>query len=174
MSTLVVVGFDSLDGAKDELARCRTLEKEYLLDLEDAVVVRRTEDGKIHLDQSVNLEKVGASWGLLSGGFWGALVGLIFLNPLAGFVVGSLAGAGVGALDGKFSDYGIDDGFIKELGATLTPGTSALFTLIRKAEPEKVIAHLATLKGHARIIQTSLSPESEEKLRKTLGQAVAG
>lgn len=174
MSTLVVVGFDSLDGAAAELGRCRELEKEYLLDLEDAVVVRRTQDGKVHLDQSVNLEKVGATWGLLSGGFWGALVGLIFLNPLAGFLVGSIAGAGAGALDGKFSDYGIDDGFIKQLGDTLTPGTSALFILVRKAEPEKVIAHLSELKGHARIIQTSLSPEAEAKLRAAVGQAASG
>ncbi|GBQ29773.1 MULTISPECIES: DUF1269 domain-containing protein [Acetobacteraceae] len=171
MSTLVVVGFDSIDGAKSALGECRELEKEYLLDLEDAVVVRRTQDGKVHLDQSINLEKVGASWGLLSGGFWGALVGLLFLNPLAGFIVGSLAGAGIGALDGKFSDYGIDDGFIKQLGDTLTPNTSALFILIRKAEPEKVIAHLSELKGHAKILQTSLSPEAEDKLRKALGQA---
>ncbi|NHN87720.1 DUF1269 domain-containing protein [Acetobacter conturbans] len=173
MSTLVVVGFDSLDGAKNALGECRELEKEYLLDLEDAVVVRRTADGKVHLDQSINLEKVGASWGFLSGGFWGALVGLLFLNPLAGLVVGSVAGAGIGALDGKFSDYGINDDFIKNLGATLTPGSSALFVLIRKAEPEKVIAHLSDLKGHAKIIQTSLSPEAEGKLRTALGQVVA-
>ncbi|MFT8719801.1 DUF1269 domain-containing protein [Acetobacter sp.] len=173
MSTLVVVGFDSVDGAASALSECRELEKEYLLDLEDAVVVRRTADGKTHLDQSVNLEKVGASWGFLSGGFWGALVGLLFLNPLAGLVAGSIAGAGIGALDGKFSDYGINDDFIKNLGNTLTPGTSALFILIRKAEPEKVIAHLSALKGHAKIIQTSLSPEAEDKLRAALGQAAS-
>ncbi|GCD57827.1 hypothetical protein NBRC3280_0309 [Acetobacter pasteurianus NBRC 3280] len=173
MSDLIVLGFDHVDDAAKVLTECRALQKEYLLDLEDAVVVTRDAQGKVHLHQSVNLEKAGASWGLLSGGFWGALVGLLCLNPLAGFLIGSAVGAGAGALSGKFSDYGIDDGFIKQLSDTIPPNTSALFILVRKSQPEKVLADLSQFKGHARILQTSLSPEAEEKLKAALSQVAA-
>ena len=173
MSDLIVIGFDAIDEATAALTECKALEKEYLLDLEDAVVVVRDAAGKIHLQQSVNLEKVGASYGLFSGGFWGALVGLLFLNPLAGFVAGSVVGAGTGALAGSMTDYGIDDKFIKSLGATIPVNTSALFVLVRKSQPDKVLADLSQFKGHARVLQTSLSPADEGKLRAALGDVAA-
>ncbi|KDE19092.1 DUF1269 domain-containing protein (plasmid) [Acetobacter sp. AC2005] len=169
MADLIVVGFNTEDGASLARFECFKLQKEYLLDLEDAVVVRRTADGKVHLDQSVNLTALGFSIGLAMGAFWGTLLGLIFLNPLAGFVAGSVAGAGAGALDGKLSDYGISDDFIKQVGATLKNGTSALFILVRKAQPEKVIEDLRYMSGHPHILQTSLSPEAEAKLRSLIG-----
>ncbi|ATJ90633.1 DUF1269 domain-containing protein [Acetobacter tropicalis] len=171
MSDLVVLGFDHTNDATLALEECRKLQKEYLLDLEDAVVVVRDAEGKVHLHQSINLEKAGASWGLFSGGFWGVLVGLLCLNPLAGFVAGSVVGAGAGALAGKLSDYGIDDNFIKSLSETIPPNTSALFILVRKAQPEKVLADLQKFKGHARVLQTSLSPESEAQLKNVLEKA---
>ncbi|MBO1323555.1 DUF1269 domain-containing protein [Acetobacter sp. TBRC 12305] len=173
MSDLIVLGFDHIDDAAKVLNECRALEKEYLLDLEDAVVVTRDGAGKVHLNQSLNLEKAGASWGLVSGGFWGVLVGMLCLNPLAGFVIGSAVGAGSGALAGKMSDYGIDDGFIKSLSETIPANSSALFILVRKSQPEKVLADLSQFKGHARIIRTSLSPEAEAKLKAALGDVAA-
>ena len=165
MSDLVVLGFDHIDEAAKVLAECHKLENEYLLDLEDAVVVTRDKNGKVKLHQSVHLEAAGTSWGLLSGGFWGVLVGLLCLNPLAGFVIGSAIGAGAGAIVGAFSDYGINDHFIRSIGDTIPPDTSALFILIRKCQPEKVIKDISQFKSHTRIIQTSLSPEDEERLK---------
>jgi uncharacterized membrane protein len=67
----------------------RKLQSEYLLDLEDAVVAVKDQNGKVKLHQSVNLTAAGA----VSGGFRGSLIGLIFLNPLLGFAVGAAAGA---------------------------------------------------------------------------------
>ena len=174
MSDLIVLGFDHVDDAAKVLAECRKLETEYLLDLEDAVVVTRDGTGKARLHQSVNLERAGASWGLLSDGFWGTLVGLLCLNPLAGFVIGSAVGAGAGALAGSFSDYGINDDFIRSLSDTIPPNTSALFVLVRKSQPDKVLADLAQFKGHARIVQTSLSPEGEARLKAALVEAPQG
>src|ERR1700761_8640608 len=83
------------------------LQSEYLLEIEDAVVVTKESDGKVELHQAVNLTAAGA----VSGGFWGSLIGLIFLNPL----LGATAGAGSGAL----TDIGIDDGFFKKLAGTM-------------------------------------------------------
>ncbi len=166
MSELVVVGFDGKEEADRVLLKLASLKKEYLVDLEDAVVVVRDESGKVHLKQSVNLTALGASSGLLSGGLWGGLVGLLFLNPLAGFAIGGVLGAGTGALAGSLGDYGIDDDFIKSLGETIPNGSSALFVLIRKVQPEKVMAEFEGLRG--RVLKTSLSPEQEAQLQKAL------
>ncbi|WVT73618.1 DUF1269 domain-containing protein [Sinorhizobium chiapasense] len=171
MSELIVVGFDSPEEADRVLVRLAGLKKEYLIDLEDAVVVVRDTEGKVHLKQSLNLTAVGATSGLLSGSIWGGLVGLLFLNPLAGFAIGGALGAGAGALSGSLTDYGIDDEFIKSLGNTIPNNSSALFILVRKAQPEKVLAEFPDLRG--RVLKTSLSPEQEQKLQAALSGAAA-
>ncbi|MDX0615449.1 DUF1269 domain-containing protein [Sinorhizobium medicae] len=169
MSDLIVVGFDSTDEADKVLLKLNSLRKEYLIDLEDAVVVVRDAEGKVHLKQSLNLTAVGATSGLLSGSLWGGLVGLLFLNPIAGFAIGGALGAGAGALSGSLADYGIDDEFIKSLGNTIPNGSSALFVLVRKVQPEKVFAEFSGLRG--RVLKTSLSPEQEQRLQAALSQA---
>ena len=93
------------------------------------------------------------------------LIGMIFLNPL----VGAAVGAGAGALSGKLTDVGIDDKFMQELGEMLTPGTSALFVLVRKATPDKVLEGLKGFKG--KVLKTSLTIDKEEELQKILDQS---
>jgi len=176
MAELVAIAFEKPDEADRVLTELARLQKEYLIDLEDAVVAVRQPDGKVQLKQSLNLIGVGAASGGLSGAFWGSLVGLLFLNPLAGFAVGGLVGAGSGALSGSLVDYGIDDNFIRSLAETLQPDTSALFVLVRKAQPEKVLAELSGFRG--KVLRSSLSPEQEGRLQaaiseKTSGQAAA-
>jgi uncharacterized membrane protein len=101
----------------------------------------------------------GAASGGVSGALWGSLVGLLFLNPLAGMVLGGAFGAGSGALAGSITDYGIDDDLIKRLAEALPANSSALFLLVRKAQPEKV---LEAFKGeHAKVLRSSLSPECQ-------------
>jgi len=169
MAELVVVGFDNPNDADRVLTELTRLKKEYLIDLEDAVVAIRDADGAVRIKQSVNLVRMGAASGGLSGAVWGGLIGLLFLNPLAGFAIGGMVGAGSGALSGSMIDYGIDDEFIKSLGATLKPDSSALFLLIRKSQPEKVLAELSGFKG--RVLRSSLSPEQEAKLQAALSRA---
>jgi uncharacterized membrane protein len=166
MSDLIVIGFDNTEEADRVLVKLNGLKKEYLIDLEDAVVVVRDEAGKVHLKQSLNLTAIGATSGLLSGSIWGGLVGLLFLNPLAGFAIGGAIGAGTGALSGSLADYGIDDNFIKSLSETIPNNSSALFILVRKVQPEKVMAELEGLRG--RVLKTSLSPDQEQKLQAAL------
>ena len=141
-----------------------------IFDLEDAVVVVRDGDGKVNLKQSINLTSLGASSGLVSGGLFGSLIGLLFLNPLAGFAIGGAMGAGVGALSGALSDYGINDDFIKSLGETLPNNSSALFVLVRKVQPEKVLAELSGVEG--KILKTSLSPDQEKRLQQALSRSL--
>ncbi|MBM7048487.1 DUF1269 domain-containing protein [Rhizobium lusitanum] len=167
MSELVVLGFDDADKADAILNRLQQLQKEYLIDLEDAVVAVRDNDGKVRLKQSMQPSAAGtATSGGLSGALWGSLVGLLFLNPLAGMVLGGAIGASSGALAGSITDYGINDDLIKRLAETIPVNTSALFLLVRKVQPEKV---LEEFKGeHARILRSSLSPDQEHKLQGAL------
>ncbi len=172
MSELVVVGFDNTQESDRALNQLVRLSKEHLIDLEDAVVAIRSEDGTVRIKQSVNLVGLGAAQGSLSGALWGSLVGLLFLNPLLGFAAGAAVGAGSGALAGSLSDYGIDDDLIRSIGETLQPNTSALFVLVRKAQPEKVMNELSGFRG--RVIRSSLSPDQEKRLQEALsGSGVA-
>ncbi len=130
------------------------------------MVAIRGPDGKLRLKQSVDLVGVGAASGSLWGAMWGSLVGILFMNPLIGLATGAALGAGAGALSGSLSDYGIDDEFIRSIGETLQPNTSALFVLIRKVQPEKVLDELKGFRG--RVLRSSLSPEQEARLQAAL------
>src|SRR5262249_20687328 len=103
MSTLVVVAYDDPFKAEEVHLKLRRMQRDYLIDLEDAVFAVKDQSGKVKLHQAVNMTAAGA----LSGGFWGSLIGLIFLNPLLGMAVGAAAGAVSGAL----TDVGINDKF---------------------------------------------------------------
>ncbi|MGA8239323.1 MAG: hypothetical protein WB818_02045, partial [Desulfobacterales bacterium] len=76
MSNLVVIGYDDPFKAEEVRLKLRRMQKDYLIDLEDAVVAVKNEKGKVKLHQAVNLTAAGA----VGGGFWGSLIGLIFLN----------------------------------------------------------------------------------------------
>jgi len=170
MTDLVAISFADMHEADRVLVELNRLQKEYLVDLADAVVVIRQPDGKINLKQSFNVVGAGAASGGLSGAVWGTLVGLLFLNPLAGLAAGAVVGAGAGALSGSLVDYGIDDKFIRSVGETLAPGSSALFILIRKIRPEKVLDELAKYPG-GKVLKSSLPPDQERRLEEALSKA---
>ena len=171
MSDLVVFDFDGTDTADEVLNKLRAMEKQHLVDLEDACVVIRDETGKVQIKQAVNLTALGAASGMSSGMLLGALAGLLALNPLAGLAVGGLAGGGMGALSGSFSDYGINDTFIKQLGETIPADSSALFLLVRSSTPDKVIPEIHPY--GPRVLRTSLSNEQETRLRDMLAEQLS-
>ena len=158
MSTLVVIGYDDQFKAEEVRLSLLKMQKDYLIDLEDAVVAVKDQQGKVRLHQAVNLTAAGA----VGGGFWGSLIGLMFLNPLLGLAVGATAGAVSGAL----TDVGIEDNFMKELAGTMKPGSSTLFVLVRKATPDKVLDEIKGMGG--KVLRTSLSHEDETKLQAAL------
>ena len=155
MTEMVVLAFKTESGAKDALGVLEGLQKENKIFMEDAAVVVRKVDGQVKLDQAVNL--VGA--GALGGGFWGLLIGALFMAPWLGLALGAV----VGAFAGKNVDIGLDDDFIKDVGETIEPGHSALFMMVRDVVPEAVIAELK--KMDLTVLRSSLSPTQEENLR---------
>ena len=161
MSDLVVVVYPSEARAEEVRQKLFDLQKEYLLELGDAVIATKTESGKVKLNQVVNTTAAGAA----TGSFWGLLIGFLFLNPL----VGVAAGAASGALAGALTDIGIDDKFMKVLGDNLQPGSAALFVLIRKMTADKVLKAVEGFGGT--VLRTSLDETREDALRDALRQA---
>ena len=161
MRKLIAVTYDNEYKAEEVRLAFLKMQKTYLVSLEDAVVVEKKQNGKIKLHQMYNLTASGA----VGGGFWGVHIGLIFLNPLLGLVVG----AGAGAVAGALCDVGINDDFMKQLAVNLTPGTSALFVLVDSDLTDKVLDALRGTGGT--VLQSSLSHEDEAKLQAALANA---
>src|SRR5690606_17844726 len=151
MSTLVAVVFDDPTTAFEMRTALFKMQKEYLIDLEDSVVVTRDEKGKIKLDQAVSLTSAGA----IGGGFWGMLIGFLFLNPLLGAAVRVTAGA----ISSKHTVIGIDDKMMKEVTASFKPGSSALFVLFRRATFDKVLERLKEFSGKGKVFKSSLNKD---------------
>lgn len=149
----------------------KRLVKEHVLGLDDAVYVTKDASGEVDLHQMINLPAAGAASGAASGALWGALIGLLFLTPMAGAAIGAAVGAGSGALAGKFSDYGIDDDFVRQLSTQLTPNSSAIFVLFRRATMDKVLPEISRFGGT--VLRTSLSDEMEQRLQAALSQGTA-
>ncbi len=162
MSDLFVIAYNDVDTANQVREKLFELSKQHLVELEDAVVVERHQDGKIKLHQAVNHTAVGAAGGAL----WGGVIGLLFLAPLLGAAVGAAAGAA----GGKFTDTGINDDFMKNLSQNLRPGAAARFVLVKKAAADQVIPQLAPYGGE--LVQTSLSKADEEHLREAIEVAL--
>jgi uncharacterized membrane protein len=163
MSDLIAVSYPdraTAEKVRDELAR---LTREHVIEIEDAVVVTREPSGKVKLHQTVKPAGAGAAGGAL----WGGLIGLIFLAPLLGAAIGAAAGAAGGAL----TDLGIEDNFMRDLGQSLPEGGAALFVLVRKVTPDKVIPRISEYGGT--VLQSSLSTDSEQRLQEALDAAAA-
>ncbi|WP_406836977.1 DUF1269 domain-containing protein [Streptomyces sp. AHU1] len=163
MSNLFVIAYDDVATASQVRDKLFELSKQHLVELEDAVVVERSEDGKVKLHQAVSHTAIGAAGGAL----WGGVIGLLFLAPLLGAAVGAAAGAAGGAV----TDTGINDKFMKDLSQNLRPGAGALFVLVKQAAGDKVIPQIADFGGQ--LVQTSLSQEQEDHLRKAVAAAQA-
>jgi uncharacterized membrane protein len=158
MSDLVVIEFPTEAKAEEVRQKLLDMQKEYLIELSDAVIAIKQPNGQIKLNQLYHPTAAGAA----AGTIWGALVGLIFLMPLLGAAVGAASGA----IGGALTDVGINDQFMKDVAASLQSGNAALFLLIRKVTADKVLADLKGVGG--KVLRTSFDHTKEEALRAAL------
>jgi uncharacterized membrane protein len=161
MANLVVLKFDTPDGAEKGLELAVSLQKQQLLHIEDAAIITWPTGKK----RPKTRQHPGvASAGALDGAFWGLLFGILFFMPVVGIAVG----AAIGALGAHLGDYGIDDDFIKQVRTKVTEGTSALFLLLGAVTADKVVE---AFKGapHFELIASNLTHEQEEKLKEAFG-----
>jgi uncharacterized membrane protein len=161
MADLVEITFPSEEKAEEVRQKLLDMQKEYLIELGDAVIAVKQPNGRVKLNQLFNPTASGA----VSGTFWGALIGMIFLMPLAGAAIGAASGA----LGGKLADVGINDRFMRDAAQSLQSGNAALFLLVRKMTTDKVLAALQGEGGT--VIRTSFDESKEEALRAALAGA---
>lgn len=158
MNDLLVIAFSSEQKAEEVRQKLFKMQKEYLIELGDAVVAVKDADGHIKLNQLFNTTAIGG----VSGMFWGALIGLIFMMPLAGAALGAASGAVSGAL----TDFGIEDKFMKDVAEVIPPGGAALFVLVRKMTTDKVLEGLKGVGGT--VLRTSFDKSKDEAIRAAL------
>lgn len=160
MSTLISLVYNDIESGKGAFEEVKHLQKMELITLADMALATKDEKGKVKVKQTLEKQNTGAV--AVWGGFWGLLIGLLFLSPIFWGVIGAL----LGAVIGKTTDIGIDNKFIDEVGDSLDIGGSALFLLVVEATTEKVTEELSKFGG--KVYQTSLSMEDEENLKKAL------
>ncbi|PPD40645.1 MAG: hypothetical protein CTY15_14535 [Methylocystis sp.] len=158
MNDLLVIAFSSEQKAEEVRQKLFKMQKEYLIEMGDAVVAVKDADGHIKLNQLFNTTAIGGA----SGMFWGALIGLIFMMPLAGAALGAASGAVSGAL----TDFGIEDKFMKDIAEVVPPGGAALFVLVRKMTTDKVLEGLKGVGGT--VLRTSFDKSKDEAIRAAL------
>ncbi|MGD8584271.1 MAG: DUF1269 domain-containing protein [Chloroflexota bacterium] len=138
------------------------LEKQGVIELDDAVVAVKDQKGKVKIAETADTSTKG---GTRAGGALGLFIGLMAGGPIGGLAVGLLGGR----LVGKMIDIGIDQDFIKEVTDALEPGSSAaLFQVKASHNPRAVRAMLA--KYHGKIYSTSIDESVAEDLQRLLDE----
>ena len=178
MAELIAIGFEGTHRAAEVLDQLQGMANSAI-DLKDAVAVYRTKDGQLRMDQSVQPSRMeGAAWGGLLGGMVGALLAAPFtagasVAASAGILTaGAVTLGGPGALIGSEDaaswkdDYGVSEDYVRQVGGMVQPGQSAVFALLRAADPEVVIGKFRGYGG--KVLRSTLSAGREEKLQRTI------
>jgi uncharacterized membrane protein len=164
MSNLFVVAFNDEQGAEKMVTALADWQRQKLIKVDDAATFVKKANGKVKIKQAQNLVGKGA----MGGAFWGALIGLVFLNPVAGAAVGAGVGTLIGRRKGKKqAEAGIDPKFVKEVGDSIKPGGSAVFAYTREGVTDKILPQLKQFNG--KLIQSSLTSEDDEVIREAFG-----
>lgn len=179
MAELIVVGFKKdMYRASEALNMLSDMNKNWIVDLKDAVAVYRDYEGKLRVDQSYQMTTgQGAGWGGLFGGLIGALLAAPFTagaSAAAGAVIaaGSLTGVALGGTLGAIDaqtwkeDYGISEEFVKTVGSMAQPGDSAVFVLARVVNPDIVADAFRGFGGT--VIRTTLTGAQQARVEATL------
>jgi uncharacterized membrane protein len=155
---LIVAAFQDEDAADEALKKLKTAQKQKLIDIQDAAVIRRDENNKLHIKETAD---PGGGRGAAAGGAIGAVIGLIAGPP--GVVVGAAAGALVGGVTAKVIDSGIPDDRLKQIGEGLQPGTSAIVAIIEHSWVEDVEKQLTD--SGADVLTESIRADIAEQLQ---------
>jgi len=158
MSNIIVMTFDDMETAGKVRSTLKDLERAHKLSLDDSAVVVKDENGKVHVKNQMDR---GVKIGVVGGGVIGLLLAGVFF-PFAGLIIGAVGGGIVGTL----ADVGIQGKFVKEVSQEIGNGTSALFIVVREADPATALAVLREFEGE--LYHTSLDPEAADSLRDAL------
>ncbi|HYA51433.1 MAG TPA: DUF1269 domain-containing protein [Streptosporangiaceae bacterium] len=158
MADLIAIGYKDETTAEAAADEARRLAKDLTIEPDAIAVIVRDAEGKFHVHTSHHSVEDGTTWGML----WGLLFGALFFVPFLGVAVG----AGLGAIMGRITRAGVDNDFQEQARDLLQPGTSALFLMVDKATPDRVVDALSHYGGT--VLKSSLSEEGEKELKDAL------
>ncbi len=159
MSELMVLGFEDEAAADRFGVKLAQMQKDMVVQLEDAAEVVRDLDGKPHVKHGHSM--VGA--GALGGAFWGMLFGMLFLVPFLGLAFG----AAMGALMGKAGKSGLSHAVLEQMGDAVPPGKAGWFLLIGQVTEDKFLEGIQG--SNAKVVRTNLSKDDEAQLKEAFG-----
>ncbi len=162
-SKLLVLAFESSLRAQEAFLAVTRLAQEGRLLVQDAVFIQKRDDGKVKVTETLDISPGNAA---VNGSLWGALIGTIVAGPV-GLLAGGALSAGVGALIAKFTDIGVPDATVAEIGEALAPSSTGLALLVSHIDEEALTTEMRRFAG-AKLVQTTLSPDTVETLRGAL------
>jgi uncharacterized membrane protein len=165
-SKLLVISFDDPLRAQEFLLAAARLQRDADLQLHDAVIIRRDEDGSSHVRETTDVTPGQAGVG---AGVWGLLLGTLFGGPIIGLVAGA-ATAGGGALYAKLKDTGVKDATIEELRNAVPPGRTAVALLVSHVSVADLQRELARF-PRAELVETDMPPAAVNAVHEALIEA---
>ena len=138
---VVVVGFAEDDRAYEAMITLSELASQGQLQLDEAAVVIRDDDGRIELKDQVGEEPF---LGTASGGLVGLLIGILG-GPL-GVLLGGATGLAAGSLF-DLADAEDSDSVLSEVSKTVKVGRTSLIAHVVEQSAEVVDAAMARLSG---------------------------
>ena len=174
MATCMVVGFKKdMYRASEVLNELIDRGYDWTIDLDDAVAAYRDYNGKLRIDTKFQMSDGNSA---APGGLLGSLVGLTLgaiASPMTASAHANLARgthsddvyhAAGDTLDSRWwkDNFDLSDRFVQEVGALVQPGDSAIYALLRKADPTMVEGRFRDYGGS--VMSITLSPEQERKL----------
>jgi uncharacterized membrane protein len=162
---ILAIALDKPSRASELLLALANLAREGKLQMHDAVIVSKAEDGKVSIVETVD---VTPARGAMSGTWWGMPAGLLVGGPV--FLGTALGGAAAGALYGKLVDRGLPDQWVKDMAAWIDADTSALLLLVDAGLDPEVLDELKRFEGIGRVAGTTLPAGTKAEVEAALGQ----
>lgn len=147
--------FPTEDGAEQAVDTLEEMAKRDTIEIIDAAVLTRTEDGEVKVEQkSLPSVKSGAKWGAIVGG----VLGVVFPPSIIGT---ALVGAGVAAGTAKLAKMAMENDELKEAAESLEPGTSAFIAVVDNKWVRKMSE---AMRGYNKLAEHALDAESAARL----------
>ena len=160
---IIGVSFDRLVLAQQYLLAMGGLRESGDLELKDAVVVTKGDDGAVKVVETMDPTPGRAA---LSGAVWTSLLGLVIGGPV-GWIAGLGIGAASGAVTAKIVDLGIPDDWVAWFREAVEPGTSTVVILADHVHV-RALAEEARRFAGAELLYTSMSDSADRQLRDAL------
>ena len=160
---LIGISFADSFRAQEFLTAMTRLGSLGSLNLRDAVIVSKGDDGHVRVRETVDPQ---AGRTALSGAAWTGLLGLLVGGPV-GWLAGLGIGAGAGAITAKVVDLGVPDEWVEWFRQAVREGTTTVVVLAEDLDVGALEAEVRRFAG-AELVHSTLPAAAIDQLRRAL------